>query len=59
MHWALISRLYDVSTVCHTAAVTQHSRPNVKNAMPKINAVARVLDDKLAKHTEGGQGNMN
>jgi hypothetical protein len=35
---------------------TLHSRPNIKNAVPKINSVARVLVDKLAKHTEGGAG---
>jgi hypothetical protein len=35
---------------------TPHSRPNVKNAVPKINTVARVLVDKLAKRTEGGKG---
>eukprot|EP00953_Heterococcus_sp_UTEX-ZZ885_P002310 1765-Heterococcus_DN1.PRE.4 len=35
---------------------TPHSRPNVKNAVPKINSVARVLVNKLAKSTEGGKG---
>eukprot|EP00953_Heterococcus_sp_UTEX-ZZ885_P002319 1766-Heterococcus_DN1.PRE.9 len=35
---------------------TPHSRPNVKNAVPKINSVARVLVDKLAKCTESGKG---
>jgi hypothetical protein len=37
---------------------TPRSRPNVINAMPKINAVARVLVDKLAEHTAGGKGNI-
>jgi hypothetical protein len=35
---------------------TLHSRPNIKNAVPKINSVARVLVDNLTKHTEGGAG---
>eukprot|EP00953_Heterococcus_sp_UTEX-ZZ885_P020273 11348-Heterococcus_DN1.PRE.3 len=31
------------------------SRPNIKNAVPKTNSVARVLVDKLAQCTEGGK----
>jgi hypothetical protein len=41
----------------HIAVLTHsHSRPNIKNAVPKINAVARVFIDKLAECTAGGKG---
>eukprot|EP00953_Heterococcus_sp_UTEX-ZZ885_P002314 1766-Heterococcus_DN1.PRE.4 len=50
--------LDSTGSVCATHTLISnkpHSRPNIKNAVPKINTVARVFIDKLAQCTKGGK----
>ena len=54
------SRITDCCTVYsykqRCAIVRLVSRPNIKNAVPKINTVARVLIEKWAQRCAGGKG---